>query len=270
MSETEVTGPDLVNEGIPIDSLDDNIPVKGQVDGKQVIVVRTESGLCAVAGHCSHYGGPLGDGLCVDGQVHCPWHHATFDLTTGEAVGAPALNRSRSTSRPSETVASLFLAPSMPPLPIGRPPVDARISRDRGVRCRRRRRRRDASPARLHGIGVDDRSRGAGRSPQCLQGLSGGNRPRGLDAVAQPGFLRGARHHADHRCRSHRDRCSMRGPWRWTTGGALGTRRCSSPRERSRDVSPHRAPTKTTSITSAHSRTAARSSPLWRRQTMLS
>jgi len=92
MSDTEVTGPDLVNEGIPIDSLEDDTPVKGQVDGRQVIVVRTGGGLCAVAGHCTHYGGPLGDGLCVDGRVHCPWHHAIFDLTTGEAVGAPALN----------------------------------------------------------------------------------------------------------------------------------------------------------------------------------
>jgi apoptosis-inducing factor 3 len=45
-----------------------------------------------VAGSCTHYHGPLGDGLCVDGQVRCPWHHARFDLTTGEAVGGPALN----------------------------------------------------------------------------------------------------------------------------------------------------------------------------------
>ena len=58
MAETKVTGPDLVDEGIPLDSLALNEPVKGQVDGKQVIVVRTESGLCAVAGHCSHYGRP--------------------------------------------------------------------------------------------------------------------------------------------------------------------------------------------------------------------
>ena len=92
MAETKVTGPDLVEEGIPDSDLELDVPVKGHVDGKQVIVVRTASGLCAVAGSCTHYGGPLGDGLCVDGQVRCPWHHARFDLTTGEAVGAPALN----------------------------------------------------------------------------------------------------------------------------------------------------------------------------------
>jgi len=91
-AEADVTGPDLLNEGIPVEDIGDQTPAKGQVDGKQVIVVRTPDGLRAVAGSCTHYGGPLGDGLCVGGQVRCPWHHAIFDLATGEAVGAPALN----------------------------------------------------------------------------------------------------------------------------------------------------------------------------------
>lgn len=91
-ADGEVTGPDLSDEGIPVESLGEDIPVKGQVDGKQVVVIRTSKGLHAIAGSCTHYGGPLGDGLCVDGRIHCPWHHAIFDLTTGEAVGGPALN----------------------------------------------------------------------------------------------------------------------------------------------------------------------------------
>ena len=91
-AEAKIAGPDLVTEGLPLESLQGSTPVKGQVDGKQVIVVRTEDGIRAVAGTCTHYSGPLGDGLCVAGQVHCPWHHAIFDLTTGEAVGGPALN----------------------------------------------------------------------------------------------------------------------------------------------------------------------------------
>ncbi|HSK07928.1 MAG TPA: FAD-dependent oxidoreductase [Acidimicrobiia bacterium] len=91
-AEAETTGPDLANAGIPAESIGDGKPVKGQVDGKQVVVVRTSEGLRAVAGSCTHYGGPLGDGLCVAGQIRCPWHHAIFDLTTGEAVGAPALD----------------------------------------------------------------------------------------------------------------------------------------------------------------------------------
>jgi NADPH-dependent 2,4-dienoyl-CoA reductase/sulfur reductase-like enzyme/nitrite reductase/ring-hydroxylating ferredoxin subunit len=123
MSDTEVTGPDLVEEGIPEDDLVVDMPVKGQVDGKQVIVVRTASGLCAVAGHCTHYGGPLGDGLCVDGRVHCPWHHAIFDLTTGEAVGGPALNNLK-VYEPAERDGRVFVnGPIDAPTPERQPPV---------------------------------------------------------------------------------------------------------------------------------------------------
>lgn len=90
--EIELSGPDLADEGIPLDLLGPEVPAVGHFDGKPVVVVDTPDGPRAVGGKCTHYGGPLGDGISASGQIHCPWHHAAFDLVTGEAIGPPALN----------------------------------------------------------------------------------------------------------------------------------------------------------------------------------
>lgn len=90
--EAKLTGPDLREDGIPIEEANSGVLSVGHVDGKPVVVVATGEGFHALGGSCTHYGGPLADGLCVDGEIRCPWHHAAFDVSTGEAVGAPALN----------------------------------------------------------------------------------------------------------------------------------------------------------------------------------
>ena len=87
----ELRGPDL-KLGVDPGSLEDNSPLLGHFDGEAVILVRQGGNIFAVGATCTHYGGPLSDGLVVGQTIRCPWHHARFSLSTGEAEGAPALN----------------------------------------------------------------------------------------------------------------------------------------------------------------------------------
>ena len=84
-------GPDL-SKGLSLADLPDGGKLVGHVGDEQVLVTRQGSDAFAVGAHCTHYHGPLVDGLIVDGAVRCPWHHACFDLRTGEAVRAPAFS----------------------------------------------------------------------------------------------------------------------------------------------------------------------------------
>lgn len=86
------TPPDLLNDGVALNELLEGEPLLGTAGGEDVLIVRAEGELYAVAPKCTHYGGPLNDGLVVGHTVRCPWHHACFDLRTGEALRAPALN----------------------------------------------------------------------------------------------------------------------------------------------------------------------------------
>jgi NADPH-dependent 2,4-dienoyl-CoA reductase/sulfur reductase-like enzyme/nitrite reductase/ring-hydroxylating ferredoxin subunit len=92
MSEpSKPTGPDLA-QGIPLDELADGGMIGGHVGEEAVLLARRGDEFFAIGSSCSHYGGPLADGLVVADTVRCPWHHARFSLRTGEAVAAPAFN----------------------------------------------------------------------------------------------------------------------------------------------------------------------------------
>lgn len=86
----ELTGPDL-SKGVPLSDIPDGGMLAGHALGKPVLLARRGTELFAVDAVCTHYGGPLADGLLDDDTVRCPWHHACFNLRTGEAVRAPAL-----------------------------------------------------------------------------------------------------------------------------------------------------------------------------------
>jgi apoptosis-inducing factor 3 len=86
----ELSGPDL-EQGIVLGELADGGKLVGHAGGEQVLLVRRGTEVLAVGAQCTHYHGPLVDGLAIDDTVRCPWHHACFDLRTGEALRAPAL-----------------------------------------------------------------------------------------------------------------------------------------------------------------------------------
>jgi len=88
---TQLPGPDFV-AGVALSTVADGVPLLGHAHGEPVILVRRGDDLFAVGAFCTHYGGPLAEGLLVDETIRCPWHHACFSLRTGEALRAPALN----------------------------------------------------------------------------------------------------------------------------------------------------------------------------------
>jgi len=88
-SDQPPPGPDLA-QGVALASVPATGVLAGHVEGEAVLLARLDDGLHAVSGACTHYGGPLGEGLVVGDTVHCPWHHACFSLRTGQALKPPA------------------------------------------------------------------------------------------------------------------------------------------------------------------------------------
>jgi NADPH-dependent 2,4-dienoyl-CoA reductase/sulfur reductase-like enzyme/nitrite reductase/ring-hydroxylating ferredoxin subunit len=84
------SGPDLT-QGIPSTDLADGGMIAGHIGTEAVLLARRGNEVFAIGATCTHYGGPLAEGLLVGDTVRCPWHHACFSLRTGEAVRAPAL-----------------------------------------------------------------------------------------------------------------------------------------------------------------------------------
>src|SRR6266516_513056 len=90
-ASTKIEGTDF-EKGCETDKVGNGEMLLGHAFGEQVLVARRGDELFAIGATCTHYGGPLAKGLMVDCTVRCPWHHARFDLRTGEAIAAPALS----------------------------------------------------------------------------------------------------------------------------------------------------------------------------------
>jgi apoptosis-inducing factor 3 len=88
---TELVGPDLT-QGIEISTVPDGAMLLGHAHGEAVLLIRRGNEIFVIGAKCTHYGAPLVGGLLVGDTIRCPWHHACFDIATGEALRAPALD----------------------------------------------------------------------------------------------------------------------------------------------------------------------------------
>jgi NADPH-dependent 2,4-dienoyl-CoA reductase/sulfur reductase-like enzyme/nitrite reductase/ring-hydroxylating ferredoxin subunit len=92
MSEEQAppAGPDLA-QGVALNEFGGET-LLGHAGDQDVLLIRSGPEIFAIDAHCSHYHGPLAEGLVVGDSIRCPWHHACFDLRSGEATRAPALS----------------------------------------------------------------------------------------------------------------------------------------------------------------------------------
>lgn len=58
----------------------------------KILLARVRGKYHAVGAHCTHYGAPLAEGVLSGERIVCPWHHACFDITTGNLEEPPAFD----------------------------------------------------------------------------------------------------------------------------------------------------------------------------------
>ncbi len=84
-----LTGPDFT-KGIASADVPPNGTLLGHVNGEAVLLLRRGAEVLAIGATCTHYSSSLKDGFLEGETIRCPWHHAAFNVRTGEAVEGPA------------------------------------------------------------------------------------------------------------------------------------------------------------------------------------
>ncbi|MGM0556288.1 MAG: FAD-dependent oxidoreductase [Myxococcota bacterium] len=72
-----------------VDELADDEMIEQSIGDIDVLIARVDGEFFATGAHCTHYGAPLANGVLSNGTVVCPWHHAVFDVTSGDHVEPP-------------------------------------------------------------------------------------------------------------------------------------------------------------------------------------
>lgn len=71
--------------------LQDGKPIRVEVDGAPVMVLRQGEQIRAIGATCPHLSGPLEEGEIAGDTVTCPWHGSVFSLADGSLIHGPAM-----------------------------------------------------------------------------------------------------------------------------------------------------------------------------------
>jgi apoptosis-inducing factor 3 len=75
-----------------VDELQDGQMKGVEIEGLKILLIRLGGEFYAIGGECSHYGGPLAEGVLHGEEVTCPWHQARYLAKTGDLLNPPALD----------------------------------------------------------------------------------------------------------------------------------------------------------------------------------
>ena len=73
-----------------LSELTDSAPLRVEVDGLDVAVVKHDDEVFAIEDECSHAAVALSEGDVDDCTIECWMHGSRFDLRTGKPTGPPA------------------------------------------------------------------------------------------------------------------------------------------------------------------------------------
>lgn len=85
-----ITGSATATRVAAVGDLAEGVPVRVEVAGTPVCLVRSRGELFAVGDRCSHADVSLAEGDVEEGTVECWLHGSRFDLRTGRPSGLPA------------------------------------------------------------------------------------------------------------------------------------------------------------------------------------
>ena len=82
--------PEEFTPALASSALAENTMVRARVGKADILLVRQNGRVCALAHSCAHLGGPLSEGTLMDGVVKCPWHGSEFALEDGRVLEGPS------------------------------------------------------------------------------------------------------------------------------------------------------------------------------------